>query len=81
MRYVLNMKVLFVYLCNLFKGGMNFDNVLVNEDGATAGCMNYRPVVDPFNKHSTPVKVQLTRLTGEYCICVLVCPFSLSAYT
>lgn len=43
---------------------MNFDNVLENEDGDVAGCMNYKPAEDPFDNDSEWAKVQLTRLTG-----------------
>lgn len=46
------------------QGGMNFDNILVNEFGAVTGCMNYAAVSNPLDKESDPVKVQLTRLTG-----------------
>lgn len=47
------------------QGGMNFDNILLNEFGEITGCMNYQAVSNPLDENSSPVKVQLARLTGK----------------
>ena len=57
---------------------MNFDNILLNEFGEVTGCMNYEPLVDPLDQESAPMKVQITRLTGNNwlcCYCYRCCCF------
>ena len=44
--------------------GFKFDNILEDENGKIGGCMNYKSVINPLNKTSADVKVQLTRFTG-----------------
>ena len=48
------------------QGGMNFDNILDDDNGTVVACMQYYPVVDPLNPSSDSVKVQFTRLTGRF---------------
>ena len=45
---------------------MQFDNVLTSATGDVEGSLNYEPLQDPFDDKSSPVKVQLTRLTCKH---------------